>query len=273
MAGIVAGRGERRDSGAISTSSVDVLETVDERCDTPCGRVGRSCLERRERDGVAMDEIAGSREERRPSRSVFHPTWSMCRWVRKTMSTVLRRTPSSSERLWNSTLLLGCPAPETRRPDTGVDEHGDVLGADEVALARQAPAPAREELRVQRADTAPTPRETLRVRVRVLGERPRPRRAPLGARSSRLPRRALAPLAAGPGQLEKLGLTLGYVSQRHGRAVSKGQVWSGMSHIRRTYQRTRGGAGWPWASSQETIGLRRTPIRSISASITSPGRR
>src|SRR5436305_8145583 len=39
------------------------------------------------------------------------------------------------------------------------------------------------------------------------------------------------------------------------------------------HQRTRGGAGSPCASCQETTGLRNTPILSISASITSPGRR
>ena len=44
-------------------------------------------------------------------------------------------------------------------------------------------------------------------------------------------------------------------------------------HGRRRYQRARGGAGSPCASSHETTGLRRTPMRSISASITSPGLR
>src|SRR5207237_1252329 len=39
------------------------------------------------------------------------------------------------------------------------------------------------------------------------------------------------------------------------------------------HQRTRGGAGTPCASCQEMTGLRNTPIRSISASITSPGLR
>ena len=42
-------------------------------------------------------------------------------------------------------------------------------------------------------------------------------------------------------------------------------------HARRRYQRTRGGAGSPCASCQEITGFRRTPMRSISASITSPG--
>src|SRR6185436_15435575 len=37
------------------------------------------------------------------------------------------------------------------------------------------------------------------------------------------------------------------------------------------HQRTRSGAGSPCASCQETTGFRSTPIRSISASITSPG--
>ena len=37
------------------------------------------------------------------------------------------------------------------------------------------------------------------------------------------------------------------------------------------HQRTRSGAGSPWASCQETTGFRSTPILSISASITSPG--
>ena len=37
------------------------------------------------------------------------------------------------------------------------------------------------------------------------------------------------------------------------------------------HRATRGGAGSPWASCQETTGLRSTPIFSISASITSPG--
>jgi len=39
------------------------------------------------------------------------------------------------------------------------------------------------------------------------------------------------------------------------------------------YHFTRGGAGSPWASCHETTGLRRTPIRSISHSMTSPGLR
>ena len=39
------------------------------------------------------------------------------------------------------------------------------------------------------------------------------------------------------------------------------------------HKETRGGAGSPWASCQETTGLRSTPIFSISASITSPGLR
>ena len=42
---------------------------------------------------------------------------------------------------------------------------------------------------------------------------------------------------------------------------------------RPAHQRTRGGAGSPCASCQETTGLRSTPMRSISASITSPGLR
>ena len=40
-----------------------------------------------------------------------------------------------------------------------------------------------------------------------------------------------------------------------------------------SHQRTRGGAGSPCASSHETTGFRRTPIRSISHSMTSPGLR
>ena len=40
---------------------------------------------------------------------------------------------------------------------------------------------------------------------------------------------------------------------------------------RADYHRTRAGAGSPCASSQPITGLRSTPIRSISASITSPG--
>jgi hypothetical protein len=39
------------------------------------------------------------------------------------------------------------------------------------------------------------------------------------------------------------------------------------------HQRTFGGGGSPCASSQPITGLRSTPIRSISASITSPGLR
>src|SRR5581483_659989 len=39
------------------------------------------------------------------------------------------------------------------------------------------------------------------------------------------------------------------------------------------HQRTLGGGGVPWASCHDTTGLRRTPTRSISASITSPGLR
>ena len=43
--------------------------------------------------------------------------------------------------------------------------------------------------------------------------------------------------------------------------------------LRPAHQRTRGGAGSPCASCHEMTGLRSTPIRSISASITSPGLR
>ena len=39
------------------------------------------------------------------------------------------------------------------------------------------------------------------------------------------------------------------------------------------HQRTLGGAGSPCASCHEITGLRSTPMRSISASITSPGLR
>src|SRR4029079_17619353 len=39
------------------------------------------------------------------------------------------------------------------------------------------------------------------------------------------------------------------------------------------YHRTRAGGGSPCASCHEITGFRSTPIRSISASITSPGRR
>ena len=42
---------------------------------------------------------------------------------------------------------------------------------------------------------------------------------------------------------------------------------------RPAHQRTRGGAGSPCASSHEITGLRSTPIRSISHSMTSPGLR
>ncbi len=42
---------------------------------------------------------------------------------------------------------------------------------------------------------------------------------------------------------------------------------------RPAHQRTRGGAGSKCASSHDTTGLRRTPIRSISHSMTSPGLR
>src|SRR5213080_945893 len=53
-------------------------------------------------------------------------------------------------------------------------------------------------------------------------------------------------------------------SYQHGPAGSRGN---------RCYQDTRGGAGSPCASCHEITGLRSTPIRSISASITSPGLR
>jgi len=57
--------------------------------------------------------------------------------------------------------------------------------------------------------------------------------------------------------------TPGICSPRHGLPGDRS----------RDHQRTRGGGASPCASSHETTGLRRTPIRSISASITSPGLR
>ena len=47
----------------------------------------------------------------------------------------------------------------------------------------------------------------------------------------------------------------------------------GRRRAERLYQRTRAGGGSPCASCHEITGLRRTPMRSISASITSPGLR
>jgi hypothetical protein len=73
-------------------------------------------------------------------------------------------------------------------------------------------------------------------------------------RGTRLPRRR-----------GNVGVRLGVVGEKSDR------VERGVELDRADYHRACGGAGSPCASSHETTGFRRTPIRSISHSITSPG--
>jgi len=64
-----------------------------------------------------------------------------------------------------------------------------------------------------------------------------------------------------------LGIDLGVVGEQSDRVGHRQEL------DRADYHRTRGGAGSPCASSQPTTGFLSTPMRSISASITSPGLR
>src|SRR5207302_10745450 len=74
-----------------------------------------------------------------------------------------------------------------------------------------------------------------------------------------------APAAA---RLAPTGREVGY-PELHARVLVVGAPCGTAA----AHQRTRGGGGVPCASCQEITGLRSTPIPSISASITSPGRR
>ena len=110
-------------------------------------------------------------------------------------------------------------------------------------------APAR------RARRAP-PRPSARGRARAS---PRP------AASSRPNRHALVT----PPAQTRADFTAS-VSAEGGGLHAPPKGW-GYGFSRARHQLTRGGAGSPCASCHETTGLRRTPMRSISASITSPG--
>jgi hypothetical protein len=85
---------------------------------------------------------------------------------------LVARHAEPAECLRQLALVLGGPVPEARRPDAGVDEHGDIAGADEVRATGQPPALSREELRVQRPVRRPGLGRHLRIRVAVLGEQP-----------------------------------------------------------------------------------------------------
>ena len=161
---------------------------------------------------------------RRPSRSVFQPTWSTWRCVRKTTSTSSGATPAAASPGSSPSSSSGAPAPEAGRADAGVDEHRVAAGANEIGRARDSPARLREELRIELAVRRPVGRVGKELR-----------------------------------QLPQLADRIDERDELDWRSR-----WA-------DYHRTRSGGGSPCASCQPITGLRRTPIRSISASITSPG--
>ena len=80
----------------------------------------------------------------------------------------------------------------------------------------------------------------------------------------------------GPGAVSSADTcaSVGYRRPRGRRVEKPHPGWGcGVAAARGGHHRTRSGAGSPCASCHETTGLRSTPIRSISASITSPGLR
>ena len=83
---------------------------------------------------------------------------------------------------------------------------------------------------------------------------------------------------ARPGEEGRVERSIGLPFVRGGLGIQLGELAELPDGVeqrdeldRADYDCTRGGAGSPCASSHEITGLRRTPIRSISASITSPG--
>ena len=196
----------------------------------------------------------------------------MCRCVRKTTSISSRETPMRPSASGSSP---SCSAVQSHSPGgptpcrRGRSRLPSGRGSWCTAAASSRPRRARDRALGTAPRCLPAPPGT-RPRTRRSTRR---RREPAGARSRRLARHAAPSLVVAPPGVRKPGSDPGHVSERHGRARPERTGVERLSHIRRTYQRTRGGAGLPWASCHETTGLRRTPIRSISASITSPGRR
>ncbi len=159
-----------------------------------------------------MDEVASPREER-VSLEIGVPADVVDVQMSQEDDVVSRLAGRRGvQRFGQLALVLGCPVPEARRPDPGVDEHGHAAGADEVGHARHPPGAPREQLRVElpvrlpvlrrrRPDTPP--------RTRRAGRRHRGRR-----RSSILPTSTAGPLVAlalAPEAVEKPGSDPGRV--------------------------------------------------------------
>ena len=107
-----------------------------------------------------------------PSRSVFHPRWSMCRCVRKTMSISSSRTPRASSCAGRLALLLRGPVPQPWRADARVDEDRHALRADQVRDAGQPPRIAFEERRIALAVRLPVSERDAGVGLDVVAEEP-----------------------------------------------------------------------------------------------------
>ena len=169
MPRVVAGCGEGRNSGRDLDLTVDVLETLEKRRDAPSD-VRSLRLRARKRDGVTVCQVAGAQKEN-GALQVGIPTDVIDVQMRQEDDVdPVPRDAEAAERLGQLTLLLGGPVPQARRPHTRVDQHGDASGAHEVALARQAPAVAGEELRIQRAIGLPGFCSDFGEGIGVLGE-------------------------------------------------------------------------------------------------------
>ena len=227
MPRIVTRRGERRHSRRELDVIGDGLEALDEWLDA-ASDVRAVRLRARERERSACTRYRASGRTTSPS-SVGVPADVVDVQVREEDEVDVRRgaTPELVERAGSSPSSSARPVPQPGgrprcRPGSCPRR------ADEVARAREPPALAREELGIERAVRAPTPRAA------------RPGSARRSSPSS-------------PDRVE--------------HARTRRSIATPTTTARAAAR------GSPCASCQETTGLRRTPIRSISASITSPGLR
>ena len=83
---------------------------------------------------------------------------------------LVARHPERLDRLGQPALVLRGPVPQPRRSNSGVDENSHLLGPNEEAGARQAPALIGEELGVERPVRLPRLGRDLRIELAVLAE-------------------------------------------------------------------------------------------------------
>ncbi len=125
-----------------------------------------------ERKRIAMHDVARTREER-GALEIRVPTDVVDVQVReKDDVDLVARNAEAAERLGQLAFVLRGPAPQPGWADPRVDEDGHASRADEVARARQPPAPARKEVGIEHSVRLPGVCRYLRVRVRVLGDQP-----------------------------------------------------------------------------------------------------